>query len=1003
MKQFIIAGLLFALTTGYAFSQSIQGKDNPDQLFFLAAELYQENEFPGCYRTIQTWFDQSDNPLLLEEASFLRASVAYKLNKRDASLLLIQFIKDFPISARTSKAYYLLGCTALNAEEYTDALKFFNLCPEGILPLSEINERRFRYAYASLQTKDYATARTLFSEVTESESRYVPSATYFLAYMDYAEGKIQAARDGFEKVSDQEQYQNVTNYFKLQLLYIDGKLDEMTKQAEVMLGQKPTPEQKMELVRLLGAAWFDKKKYNISQQYYQEYLALNPQLHRSDLYRMGVNYYTQRNFPPAINYLTQASGKDDALSQSSIYHIGLCYLKQGKKDQARMSFEQASQMSFDKATQEKALYNYALLCYENSFSPFNEQVKAFQRILSEFPESQFSVAVNNYLSEVLLSSKEYESSLSTIDSLPNPDQKMLQTKCRLQFLLGMQRYNEQKFAEAQQLFTQSITLGTELGLPTAETLYWKGESNYRMGLMKDAAEDFSAFSEDPTAKNLNAYSIVNYQLGYTYFHQGLYDDAKSWFEKVTLQKNIKKEKTYIDALNRIGDCFYQNKSYIQAEKNYQAAELCDPAGNDYATYQRSLCLGARRQYKWKSDLLSTFEKRYPQSDLVSNALYELSKAYREQNLEEKAYETFTHLLSVCGECPVTRKASLQLAEISVEQGKTDEAVTAYKKVIEKYPGSEEAQSALKGLKNIFMANNTVSSYLDYTSGLRGVMKIETGEQDSLTFEAAEEFRKANKNDEAIIGYQNYLRDFPTGAFQNDSRYQLGRLLLAVHRTREGLSQLDSVSAQTGNKYQLAAARQLAEGYYSMKDYSMALNAYEQLGTLATDRNTKLQASMGALRCSYSLELYKATIDAANNFINDQNPNTDMQREALYYRAMSYLKDGQNDLAKMDLTRLSTDSQTAFGAEARFRLAASWFSENNDNEAEKTVQAFIAEGSTQSYWMARCFILLADINIQRGKDIQALQYLNSLKQNYTVQNDIQEMISERLKTISQRSN
>jgi TolA-binding protein len=1003
MKRVVIAGLLFALTAGYAFPQSIRGKDDPDKLFYLAAELYREKEFPGCYRTIETWFDKSDNLLLLEEASFLRASVAFEMNKRDASLLLIRFIKDFPASARTPKAYYLLGCTALNAEEYEDALGFFKHCPEGVLSIPEINERRFRYAYASLQVKDYITARALFSEITNGESRYVPSATYFLAYMDYADGKIQAARDGFEKVSDQVQYMNVTNYFKLQLLYIDGKLDEMTKQAEAMLEQKPTPEQKMELVRLLGAAWFDKKKYGLSQQYYLEYLALNPELHRSDLYRMGINYYTQRNYPAALNYLTQASGKDDALSQSATYHMGLCFLKQDKKDQARMSFEQASQMNFDKDTQEKALYNYALLCYENSFSPFNEQVKAFLRILSEFPESQFSASVNNYLSEVLLSSKEYEHSLNTIENLSNPDQKMLQTKCRLQFLLGMQRYNEQKFAEAQQLFTQSATTTMELGLPTAEIYYWKAESNYRMGLMKEAADDFKAFSEDPAAKKLKAYSLVNYQLGYTYFNQALYDEAKTWFGKYTLQTGVKKEKTYADALNRIGDCFYLNKSYTQAEKNYQAAELTSTAGNDYGTYQRAMCLGAKKQQKGKSDLLSTFEKRYPQSDFLGNALYELSNAYLQQQQNEKAYETFAHLLSICGECPVTRKASLQMADLSAEQGKTEEAVAAYKKVIEKYPGSEEAQAALKGLKTIFMANNTVSSYLDYTSGLRGIMKIETGEQDSLTYQAAEGLRSAGRNNEAIENYQTYLRTFPTGAFRNDSRYQLGKLLLTEHRTQEGLAQLDTVATQTGNKYQLTAARQLAEGYYNLHDYAMALNAYEQLATMASDRSTKLQANMGALRCSYSLELYKAAIDAANSLLNDQNPGTDMQREALFYRAMSYLKDGENALAKNDLTSLSSDSQTAFGAEARFRLAECWFSEKDDKEAEKVIRAFIAEGSTQSYWMARSFILLSDIYIQRGNDVQAKQYLNSLKQNYQVKNDVQDMIAERLNAISQRSN
>jgi TolA-binding protein len=1003
MKRFILAGLLLTLSAGPAFSQGIQAKDDPDQLFYLASDLYREKEYPGCFRTIETWFDKSENPLLLEEASYLRASVAYELNKREAALLMIRFIEDFPVSARLPKMYYKLGCTALNAEQYEDAIGFFKRCPESELSIPEITERRFRYAYASLQLKDYATARAYFSEIIQGENRYVPSATYFLAYMDYADGKIQSARDGFEKVSDQVQYKNVTNYFKLQLLYIDGRLDEVTSQAEAMLEQKPTPEQKMELVRLLGAAWFDKKKYALSQQYYLEYLAMNPVLHRSDRYRIGINYYTQRNFPAAINYLTQASGPEDALSQSSTYHVGLCYLKQGKKDQARMNFEQASHADFDKPTQEKALYNYAVLCYESSFSPFNEQVKAFQRILTEFPESQFSASVNNYLSEVFLSSKEYASSLATIDSMPNPDQKMLQTKSRLLFMLGMEQYKNQQFTEAQQLFTQSAALAMELTLPTTEIYYWKGESNYRLGLMKEAADDFKSFVQDPAASKLKAFSIAYYQLGYAYFNQSLYTEARTSFEKYTAQTGVKKEKTYTDALNRIGDCFYQAKDLTKAEKNYQTAELSSATGNDYATYQRAICLGARKQYKAKIDLLSNFEKRFPKSELLDNALFELGNTYLLQQRQDLATAAFSELLSVCGECPLSRKASLQLADLLIEQGKTDEAVAACKKVIELYPGSEEAQAALKGLKNIFVTTNTVTSYLNYTAGLRGVMKIETGEQDSLSFQVAENDQAAGNVEEAIKSYTSYLDKFPAGAFRNDSQYQLGRLLLSQHQTREGLVHLDSVANHTGNKYQVPAARLVAEGYFSAGDYAMALNSYEQLENMANDRSTKLLAGMGALRCSYLLELYKGAIDAANSLLDEKNPGTDMQREILYYRAMSELKDGQTENAKTDLETLSTDVQTAFGAEARFRLAECWFNEKQDKEAEKIIQEFTTEGSTQSYWLARCFILMADICIQRGNDVQAKQYLTSLKENYQAKNDVQDMISSRLNTIAQRSN
>ena len=48
-----------------------------------------------------------------------------------------------------------------------------------------------------------------------------------------------------------------------------------------------------------------------------------------------------------------------------------------------------------------------------------------------------------------------------------------------------------------------------------------------------------------------------------------------------------------------------------------------------------------------------------------------------------------------------------------------------------------------------------------------------------------------------------------------------------------------------------------------------------------------------------------------------------------------------------------------------------------------------------YWLARSFILLSDICKAQGKDVEARQYLLSLKNNYTENDDIAQMIEERL--------
>ena len=307
MKRIILAGLFLGLSSTAVFSQRIEANEDPDQLFYLATEQFREKEFPSCYRTIVSWFDKSENPALLEEAAFLRAATAYELNKREASILLIQFLEKYPTSPHAAKAYYLLGCSALNAGEYKDAIEFFYRCDEEDLTGKELIDYQFRFAYTSLQLNNYETARNLFGKLMEGDSRYVGSATYFNAYMDYSEGKMKEAMIGFNNIANHAQYKDAVPYFRLQLLYIEGRLDEMLEQADQLMTKSPTMEQKTELIRLMGAAWFDKKNFQQSQKFYQEYLTLNPKILRSDRYRIGVNYYTQRKYDTAIDFLSKVT------------------------------------------------------------------------------------------------------------------------------------------------------------------------------------------------------------------------------------------------------------------------------------------------------------------------------------------------------------------------------------------------------------------------------------------------------------------------------------------------------------------------------------------------------------------------------------------------------------------------------------------------------------------------------------------------------------------------
>ena len=71
----------------------------------------------------------------------------------------------------------------------------------------------------------------------------------------------------------------------------------------------------------------------------------------------------------------------------------------------------------------------------------------------------------------------------------------------------------------------------------------------------------------------------------------------------------------------------------------------------------------------------------------------------------------------------------------------------------------------------------------------------------------------------------------------------------------------------------------------------------------------------------------------------------------------------------------------------------------NDAAEAGIQDYIKTGTPHAYWMARSFLLLADIYAAEGRTGDARQYLLSLRQNYNADDDIAQMIAQRLEQLN----
>jgi predicted negative regulator of RcsB-dependent stress response len=116
--------------------------------------------------------------------------------------------------------------------------------------------------------------------------------------------------------------------------------------------------------------------------------------------------------------------------------------------------------------------------------------------------------------------------------------------------------------------------------------------------------------------------------------------------------------------------------------------------------------------------------------------------------------------------------------------------------------------------------------------------------------------------------------------------------------------------------------------------------------------------------------------------------------ANYLAAKSYQQLGNVNMAIESFEVVKQLSTNQYGAEAQYELALNAFSINKLDDSENMVYELKKKYAAYSYWVAKGFILLADIYAARGNTFQAEQTLQSIIDNYSGE-DLKEIARKKI--------
>ncbi len=958
--------------------------DNVQKNIEVAKQLFENGKYIASYQEfekIQKEVDQKSE--LYSEAEYYKSVSALNAGYNSGSTLIKNFVKTYAESPYINRARLNYGIYQFEKKQYTPALRTFNEVVQKDLTEKEKIELDYQTGYCYLMADNPDQAVQLFYKIKDANNIYSKPATYYWAHIMYLQDNYQAALDGFTQLNNDPSYSQVIPLYVSHIYYKQEKYSEVVKYTTAIINEVEE-EHKTELSKIVGDSYFHLGEYSNAIPYLETFFNTAGPKTREDNYILAYCYYSTGEYEKAAPLFQDATKGKDEMAQNAYYHLADCYIKTDEKEKAKLSYNAASEFDFNEKIKEDALFNYAKLTYELSYSPFNETIKAFDNYISLYPNSSRNAEAYRILTEVYMVTKNYKDAINSIEKIQVKTPTILKAYQRVTFFRGLELFNNLAYNQAIEFFNISLENGNNKTIK-ARTLYWKAEALYMVGDYNNAISSYSQLLKISGIGNIEEIENTEYNLAYTYFKLEDYESAAVHFRNFIRKSENNRTAKIADAFNRLGDYYFLNTNYPLALENYEQAYGMKIYEADYALFQIAFCHGLQRKQEEKIADLVKLLADFQDSEFQDDALYELGRAYERTGKSFEATVQYEKIIQNYDRSNYHRKALLQLGLINFNNGDFRKSVEQYKEVVEKYGGTPEAQAALLGIKNSYVEMNNIEAYFAYTRQIGGGANISASEQDSLTYKAAERvYIEGEKS--ATAQLQRYLQRYPNGLFKLNANFYLAESLYKEGQYSQANQYYTFVAKSPDNLFSEQALSRASELTFNAGNYAESLELFNRLERVADGKWNILKANTGQMRCNLKDNKYDLAIAAAQKILKSDIANEALKREANYTEGKSYYQINQLEKALPGLKAVAVDTKFEQGAEAKYLIAEIYYKQNKKQESENEITDFVEKNTPFQFWLGKAFLLLADIYSDNGDDFSAKHTLKSIVENYNVEND-----------------
>ena len=979
-RKLLYLTILFLFVTLSLSAQKRWENYEPEEIFQEAKLLFDNQNYSSAAELFAKYLDMTEgqNTQKTVEAKFYEAACSSYMGAGEQQLML--FSKENPTSTYAVKADFMYANMLFKNRKYRDAIKKYEAVDAEALTSEEKPEYYFKKGLAYYQTGAIDKAEPLFYKAAFLDSPYKDDARYYYAHIQYVNKKFDDAKFNFKKIENSSKYKDIVPVYLMQIEYVNGNYTMVTSDADEILN-KAEKARKVELALIIAESWYEQKDYVNALKYYNIARENTRKAFPREVeFQMGYCKMKTDDSEGAIANFQNVTKKNanDELAQYASYYLAQCYLATHQDKFARNAYLAAYKADYDHEMSEEALFNYARLSFISGVDPFNEAVAQLEDFAEKNPNSPKAEEARLMVIHLYLNNKEYSKAIRALERYPEMNDEMQAIYARLTYDIGIQDYSATDYDGAIEYLTKTVNNKMCPQALKADALYWLADSYMQKKDNANAEKQYQAFLRLDSSGQSDLLPTAYYNLGYIAYSKGNFPNAiKSFNYFINMTKGDKEYES--DAWMRVGDCYFMDRSYQKAITAYSNAMKLDKTNADYALFQQGMGHGALGDMNAKVECMDEITKKYAASSFYDRALYEKGMAHLNTDDQRSAIAAFRKLVNDRPRSAYARQGLMKVGMLYYNDNQYDNALVSLKQIVKDYPNTEESREALNIMRNIYMEQNKTNEFYDFANS-NGIATSVT-EQDSVSFATAENFFQQGKYQDALNASEQYVSQFPNGAYLFKINYYAYTSLEKLGRAADTKPYLEYIITQPDNDYTDNALLKLAGMEKASENDQKAAEYYQRLVQITENQKVKTQAMEGLMVCQYKLGNYDATIETGNALAT--MPNLQQSKKSLtnYYIGKSLYQKGDYRTAVVKLEACSHKDRSEMGADAAYHVVLCNWKLANLDETEESVFYISDNFSGYSYYVAMSFVTLADVYVAKDNVFQAKETLKSIIDNY----------------------